>query len=120
MDTTDLDIERGFWYIATPYSKVDDGVEVAARRAAIVAAAFVASGVPAYCPIAESHFIAMASDLDPLDHEMWMEHDAPMMEAAHGLIVAMLPGWEESVGVAMEIEAFEAAGKPVRYLDPSS
>ena len=82
----------------------------------MVAGDLATAGAPIFCPIAHSHPIAAAGGIDPLDHEFWMALDRPFMAAADILVVARLPGWEVSEGVRVEIDAFEAAGKPVLFL----
>ena len=110
--------DRSYWYVATPYSRYADGLEAACAAACRVTAALIRERLPVFSPIAHSHSISLIGDLDPLSHEIWLAADAPLMAAAHGLIVVELPGWDESVGIAHEIEAFEAEGKPVVHLDP--
>lgn len=105
----------GYWYLATPYSKHPQGIEEAFRQAARVAARFAKLGMPIYCPIAHTHPIAMEGGLDPYDHSLWMPLDKPLMEGAVGLIVALLPGWASSAGIAEEIKYFAAAKKPILY-----
>jgi len=107
----------GYWYIATPYSKYPYGLEQAWREACRIAAHLMTRGIPVYCPVAESHPVAIYGNLDPVDHELWMYADRPKMDAACGLIVAKLLGWNESKGIAEEIRVFEEAGKPIQYLD---
>lgn len=114
----DLKIESGFWYLGTPYSKYAGGTEEAFFRACEIAARLIACKIPVFSPIAHSHPIAELGGLDALDHGIWLPADRPFMEAAFGLIVGMMPGWKESVGLAHEIEFFREAGKPVIYLDP--
>lgn len=108
----------GFWYLATPYSLYPTGIQAAFTDACHAAASLIRAGVPVFCPIAHTHPIAMVGEIDPLDHEIWLPADRPMMDAAKGLIVCKLYGWEESRGVAFEIETFKAAGKPILYLAP--
>jgi hypothetical protein len=110
--------EDGFYYLATVYSKHPDGLEAAFAEAAKEAARFLLAGIPVFCPIAMSHPIAVHGGLGATDHEFWMKADRPFMQAAKGLIVCRMPGWEESRGIAEEIEAFRAAGKPVLFYDP--
>lgn len=107
-----------FWYIATPYSKFPGGITAAFEGAAREAAALVKAGVPVYSPIAHTHPVALYGDIDPLDHDIWLPADAPFMEAAKGLIVCQMEGWEHSYGIGEEIKAFEAAGKPIVYMTP--
>lgn len=108
----------GFWYLGTPYSKFPGGIAEGFRAACRTAAALIALRVPLFSPIAHSHPIAIHGALDPYDHALWLPADVPLMNAAHGLIVAGLPSWEASVGLAVEIQHFTDAGKPVVYLDP--
>lgn len=116
--THHLHLPSGYWYVATPYSKYPAGIEEAFKAACEGVGRLIKRGVPAFSPIAHSHSVAIYAGIDPLSHDIWLEADRPMMEAAHGLIVLMLPGWNESFGVAHEIEHFEKAGKPVIYLVP--
>lgn len=106
----------GFWYVATPYSKYDYGMEMAAREACRVTGYLMRAGVPVFCPIAHSHAIAHAADIDPGDHSFWLPVDTPMMRAAHGLIVVGMSGYSRSTGVGHEIDHFRQAGKPVIHL----
>lgn len=105
-------------YLATPYSKFEGGIDAAFQAAAKVAAQLVRVGVCVYSPICHTHPIAVHGGLDPFDHELWMAFDKAMMDACDGLIVAKLPGWEDSCGMQLEIEYFRAAGKPIQYVDP--
>lgn len=115
MNPSKMPAIEGFWYVGTPYSRFPDGITTAFAAACKSTAALVRAGVPVFSPIAHSHPVALYGGLDPLDHAIWLPADAPLMKAAGGLIVVMLPSWRESVGLRHEIEAFEAADKPVIY-----
>lgn len=104
-------------YLATPYSKYNDGIECAFRDAAALTAKLLRLGVKVYSPIAHTHPIAIYGDLDPLDHAIWLPFDEAMMKKSDALLVAQMHGWRESYGVSHEIQFFTAAGKPVFYLD---
>ena len=106
-----------FWYIATPYSKYPAGREQAFIDASKIAAKFVKAGIPAFSPIAHTHPVAEYGEIDPYDHKIWLPFDAPFMALAYGLIVCKLDGWDKSIGIAHEIEAFKKAGKPVLYME---
>lgn len=82
------------------------------------AALYIKAGIPVFCPIAHSHPIAVHGAVDAFDHDIWRPADRPMMNAAVGLIVVRMESWEQSRGIAMEIEAFRAAGKPIVYTEP--
>jgi Domain of unknown function (DUF1937) len=113
-----IEPDEKLWYLATPYSKFEWGIEAAAAKAARVTGALMREGWNVYSPIVHSHYIAMLCGLDPLDHDFWMETDKAFMQRCDGLIVAMMQGWTKSKGVRMEIDAFKKAGKPMRYWDP--
>ena len=109
---------ESFWYLATPYSKYPTGIEEAFRVACRATGKLILAGVPVYSPIAHTHPIAIYGGIDPFDYGIWIPADAPMMRAAHGLIVLKLPTWEISYGISEEIKEFSEAGKPIEYLDP--
>lgn len=106
-----------FWYLATPYSGYPDGIEAAFEAASRAAAYLIECGVRLYCPIAHTHPIAIHGELDPLDHTIWLPADGPFMDAAMGLIVVKMKGWEESKGIAIEIKKFGEAAKPILYME---
>lgn len=104
-----------YWYLATPYTKYEDGIEYAAVGAAIIAERYILEGIPVYSPIVHCHSIAMQGSIDALDSAYWVAQQAPMMYNAYGLIVSNMKGWKESAGVCAEIEYFEQALKPIIY-----
>ncbi len=109
-------------YLASPYSHKDAWMrELRFRAISRVAGALMHErGVPTFCPITHSHPISEElRSVDPTDHEFWLAWDNHFNSACAGLIVAMLPGWSKSRGVASEIPLFEAAGKPIVHLDPT-
>lgn len=105
----------GFIYLASNYTKYLYGLNCAAYDAARGAAALMNRGFKVFSPIAHSHAIAEAGGMDALDAGLWYELDQPFVELASALIVLELEGWEESYGVAAEIDAFKQAGKPIVY-----
>lgn len=110
-----------FWYLATPYTNYPLGHIEAAKMASRRAAELMTAGVPVFSPIAHSHPIAVEGLRDKqVDHDFWMRADAPMMEAASGMIVVQCVGWNDSRGIAEEIKRFTAAGKPVVYWSPTA
>ena len=107
----------GLVYLATPYSKWEQGLDDAFIQAAKITARLLRCGVRAYSPIAHTHPIAVHGKLDALDHSIWLPFDEAIMERADVLLVAKMKGWDESRGIKHEIEFFEGKGKPVYYLD---
>ena len=106
------------WYLATPYSKYQAGLYAAYRLACVEAARLIRAGIPVFSPIAHTHPIAAFSDMDPLDHNIWLPADEPMMDAASGLIMLKAKGWEESYGMQVERRHFEERNKPVVWMTP--
>ena len=113
-----MKLKNGYWYLASPYSKYPDGLEKAFLDAARAAGWFNNRGISVYSPIVHTHPIAKVAGIDPVDQEFWLEVDRPMMNAAHGLIVLQLEGWEESSGIAYEIEVFQDTEQEIIYAEP--
>ena len=109
---------KGPWYLCTPYSLYPQGHEAAWLEACRIAARLMRAGVNVFSPIAHSHPIAMHGNLDHLSHDLWLKQDLAHIEVAPGCIVACMPSWGESKGVAWEMERFSALGKPVYLLEP--
>lgn len=111
---------EGFWYLATPYGgwAGNPGLSEAFAQACRQTAILIEAGVSVFCPIAHTHPVAAAGELDALNHDIWMPTDRPMMDAARGLIVCKMEGWHESKGVTEERRVFREAGKPIVYMDP--
>jgi nucleoside 2-deoxyribosyltransferase len=104
-------------YLASPYSHPDAIVRERRFRAACSAAArLIRSGEIVFSPVAHCHAIALCGV--PTDWRFWERHDRRFLEFCDEVVVLMLDGWRESVGVQAEIEIAEELGKPVRYLEP--
>lgn len=110
----------GFHYLGSPYSQFPGGLDAANTAVCIEAALLIRAGVSVYSPIAHMHAIALAGDIDPRDHELWMAVDRPLMGAAVGLIVLKIGGWLQSRGLVHEIDVFRAAGKPIVFMEPGT
>lgn len=118
LETSGADEGVPLYYLATPYTKYMNGdIEAAFVAACKLTADLLSAGNAIYSPIAHTHPVAIHSGLDPLDHSIWLPFDEAMMAAADALLVAQMPGWRESFGIAHEIEFFTKARKPVLYLD---
>lgn len=102
-------------YIGTPYTKYPGGIEKAFIDACKLTGSLLQKGLRVYSPIAHTHPVAIHADIDPLDLDIWLPFDAAMMEKADAMLVALMPGWNTSVGVAHEMAAFKSAGKPIFY-----
>ena len=105
-------------YVGTPYSKYPGGIESAFVDACKLTARLLRQGLKVYSPIVHCHPISTHGGIDPLDHSFWLAVDAVMMAKADAMIVAMMPGWEASIGIRHEIQAFIEAGKPLFFMSP--
>lgn len=107
-----------YWYLATPYSKYPAGIEEAWKLACRAAADLIKAGVPTYSPIAHTHPIAIHGEIDPYAHDIWLPADEPLMESAMGLIVLTAEGWQDSFGIAHEMNRFANMDKPIVLMVP--
>jgi nucleoside 2-deoxyribosyltransferase len=106
-------------YLASPYSHLDPAVREQRFRAACQAAvALLHAGRVVFSPIAHSHPLAQHGL--PGNWQFWERYDRAFLERCDEVVVLMLDGWEESVGVQAEIRTAREFGKPVRYLAPVS
>lgn len=120
-DVFDIEAARaatGYWYLATPYTRYPEGIEAAFIGASIGAATLIKLGVAVFSPIAHTHPVGIHGGIDPMDLDLWLKVDRPLMNAAHGLIVFKMESWETSRGVEHEVEVFGRAGKPIEYVSP--
>lgn len=105
-------------YLASPYTKYEDGIHAAWKAVIEVAAHLFKAGIDTYTPIGHHHPIAIAGNLDPLDHKIWLPANESQISDADACVIALLPGWDESYGIQVEIDLFQKANKPIYYLDP--
>lgn len=105
-------------YLASPYSLHRGGPELAYAEACKLGGDLVAEGIKIFSPIAQSYSFCEHADLDPLDHELWLEQGEFFMAACDALVVAQFAGWEDSYGIAQEVNYFRDHNKPIHYLDP--
>lgn len=104
-------------YLATPYSHPDQAVMEARFDAACrVTGELMQQGRKAFSPIAHTHPIAVRCDL-PRGWDFWHAYDLAMLQACTELIVVKMPGWEQSKGIAGEIEIMKQLGKPISYME---
>ena len=107
-----------FWYISSPYSKFPGGLDAAYELACEARGLLIKAGIPCFSPIAHSHGTAKLCGIDPRDHSIWLPVEAPIMAAAHGIIMLKAESWETSYGMYKELKAFQATGKPVVWMNP--
>lgn len=106
-------------YLASPYSHPEVGVrEQRFRDACRAAAMLLASGLTVFSPIVHGHPLVWHGL--PTDWPFWERIDRDHLERCDEVVVLMLDGWRESVGVAAEIRIARELGKPVRSLAPAA
>jgi len=107
-------------YLASPYSCHDPAVRELRYRQAVQATAYlIRRGLVPFSPIVHSHPIAILGGDLAGDWSFWRRQDEMFMDACGGIVVLMLPGWRESVGVKAEIQYMADQGIAAEYLDPA-
>jgi hypothetical protein len=102
-------------YLASPYSHPDPAIREQRFQAACqAAAALLRAGQVVFSPVVHSHPL-VAHGL-PSDWAFWQHVDRECLQRCDEVVVLMLDGWEESVGVREEIWIAVELAKPVRYL----
>jgi len=107
-------------YLACPYSHVEMSIRIARFEESARAAAYlIHQGMFVYSPITMTHPIdlVMADEGDTMGTDYWVDFDEAFMDVCAEMIILTLPGWQQSRGIAREIAYFEAAGKPIRFLE---
>ena len=105
-------------YLSSPYSHPEALVRAARFRLACEAVAkMLRAGEHVISPIVHCHPVAIAHDL-PTDFAFWQAYNRDTLKRCDRMVVLKLAGWEESVGVAGEIEMAAEFNIPVEYREP--
>lgn len=103
-------------YLASPYSHPDRFIQRDRYHSACYAAAeMIKAGIPAFSPIVHSHILHERHGCGG-DFETWQRLDRDLIHGSEKLVVLMLDGWRESVGVTAEIAYADELGIPVVFL----
>jgi len=109
---------RPLTYLANPYShktaKVRKYRFIAARNATKYL--MESEGLNVFSPIVHSHPLHEAGMRG--DWDFWRRVDIEYLRLSEKVVVLMLDGWLESVGVQAEIKLAKEMGIPIEYLDP--
>ena len=104
-------------YLASPYSHSDAGIrEQRYHDACQAATRLLQSGQPVFAPIVHGHPLVGCGL--PTDWSFWGRICRHYLEACQQVVVLMLNGWEQSIGVRAEIEIATSLEKPVWYWAP--
>jgi hypothetical protein len=103
------------YYLASPYSSKDPMVvEDRYLQQQRIAAELIKQGYMLITPIEMCHNLAQNYDL-PRGYEYWKERDRLLVSKCDGVIVCIMDGWKESIGVTDEIAYARSLGREVLY-----
>ena len=116
------------YYLASPYSYNPKryipiisyivGVYVRWKRFRLVSDAavhWILKGFTFLEPIAMCHYKSTHYKM-PTGYTFWKRRDRWFIRKCDGLVVLMLPGWEESEGVQDELQYAKKLGKEIYYM----
>ena len=104
-------------YIGSPYSHPDDSVrhgnfELVSK----LAGKLVSEGHVAFSPITYGHTLLTFAEM-PTNWQFWKNLCLAFLAHADELLVYQMPGWENSGGLAAEIEFAKEHKIPITYLE---
>lgn len=103
-------------FIISPYTAGNISIESErARDADLYVAELAREGIVAYSTISAMHHLLTICDL-PGTWVFWKNHCTKMIRSAKEVHVLELEGWEESEGVAAELEIAAKYNKPVIFI----
>lgn len=106
-------------YLAGLYSHPDPAVREQRFHAACAGAAeLIRAGNDVYCPVVLGH--PLVEHGLPTDWSFWQRQARAFLERCDELVVAMIEGWEESVGVKAKISIADKLCLPIRYVPRQS
>ena len=109
-------MNRGYTYIASPYSHSEQVMRVFRYEAVLKYTAYVFKLENfAFSPIVHCHELAVKYTL-PTDAAFWNQYNRCMLERAESLSVLCLSDWEKSLGVTEEIQWAWDLKLPVWYV----
>ena len=106
-------------YIASPYTNPDSIIRIQNYLDVTkIAADLVSEGHVAISPITYGHVLSECKEM-PTDWGFWMDFCTVLLSKCDKILVCnTIPGWENSKGVAAEIEFAKQNGIKVEYLKP--
>jgi hypothetical protein len=105
------------YYLGTPYGHDLAEVREARYRENVEALTeLLHQGINVFSPVVHHHPVACLRDLGR-DFSFWQTQDFAFLHRSDALIVLTLPGWQESKGLAAEVEEARRLGLPVFFWD---
>ena len=109
------------YYLASPYTHKSKKVMFSRfKEISSIAGKLLKRGYLVLTPISSSVPIAKYGGIHGTDFSDWATLDLNMVRKSDGLIVAMMDGWKESVGVQAEIAYAKRLKKDVKFFNPKT
>jgi hypothetical protein len=106
-------------YLASPYNHPTPSIMQDRYQAALrITVHLLSKRIWTYSPIVHCHTLALQNNL-PTDHGYWMDYNRAMLMPAQELLILTLSGWDDSKGIAEEINIAHATNKPIRFIAPN-
>ena len=105
-------------FLSSPYSDPDPDVRQQRFVAACHATAnLILAGEVVYSPIVHGHALVETVGMQDMEHADWMHQCLSVLARADAVAVLMLDGWRESSGVRQEIDAAQAQGIDLCFIE---
>jgi hypothetical protein len=110
-------MKRPLTYLACPYSHpIPEVREWRAKQATFATAELIRErGWNVFSPITHSHPLHITAGLDG-SWQFWERIDTEYISLSARMVVLMLPGWRDSVGIKSEIAIAKKKRVPVFYM----
>lgn len=106
-------------YVASPYSKISDEHKPLYFDAAFrYTSRLMKTGRLAFSPIVYGHQFYINGQT-PADHVWWQDFNERILLGCTQMHVLCLRGWEDSAGIAHEIDFCDRHGIHISYIEPA-
>lgn len=108
------------YYLAGPYSHKDQAImdqrEIDHAKCAVE---LKLQGYSIYAPIPETTALTKLGGLVGTSWKDWRDHDLNLLSRCDEIIIILIEGWRESIGVRGEVKFAIQNDIPISYLDPN-
>ena len=107
----------GYFYLSNPYNGTIKEQQYRAAAAAETCFHLISKHIAVFSPIVHNHamFSYIAEMTPQMRHDFIMSFDLTMLAQADGMLILKLSGWEQSIGVATEIDFCKTHDIPYSY-----
>lgn len=103
-------------YLASPYTSRDFNIrQMRYEQVKEKTALLLKQGFNVFSPIVYTHPMATEYAFNDTS-EYWLTIVLPYLKRCDQMWIYMMPGWQDSHGIAVEVETAEANNIPVRHL----